>query len=666
MAGFALRKHMDFEWSGAQYRIERLQPNGEILLERLEDGHLQIVSREALLQAFSSGEVRANPNPAPVKLPMPFSRPLDELPEAVRGEVVRRHAYIQALLDDGAQNFNTDYLAPIVASVATRINDPKPPSRATLWRWYRRYVTHRDNRALIPRIDQRGSHRLKQGARVLQLAEQAIEEAYRASPAATAPVIYTRLLAKIEADNRQLPPAHQLKVPSLRTVNRLLHRVEAYSQVVLREGKAIADKRFRLVMGGTQTQRILERVEIDHTPLDLFLIDERSGLPAGRPTLTVVIDHYSRMLLGYYLSFGNPSTAAVMGALRHAILPKQPVKTTVPALQIQHAWVCYGRPDLLVIDNGLEFHSGDLETVAFDLGIRLQYCPKHEPRFKGTVERYLKTINHFFTHQLPGTSLARLHLRGEYDPQQHAVLTLAEFNQVFQKWVLDVYAQTIHGSLGQTPWSKWQEGLQRYEPELPDSLHALQRRIGKVVECSLRPDGVRLHGIHYNCQALSPILMSYGHGVKVRVLYDPEDMGEVQLWAPDSAEPVCVPALDQSYARGLTELQNQLIRRALREKGRSAQDGAALQRAKHELIQAVDGLMHSRKQRERRRGAAIVGQSSSKPASTALQASSQEQPSTTASPKAERQNLTQAPTQNRPPTIYPAFELPSRPDGERR
>jgi len=179
MAGFALRKHMDFEWSGAQYRIERLQPNGEILLERLEDGHLQIVSREALLQAFSSGEVRANPNPVSVKSPIPFSRPLDELPEAVRGEVMRRHAYIQALLDDGVQNFNADNLAPIVAGVALRINDPKPPSRAMLWRWYRRYVTHHDNRALIPHIDQRGSHRLKHGARVLQLAEQAIEEAYR-------------------------------------------------------------------------------------------------------------------------------------------------------------------------------------------------------------------------------------------------------------------------------------------------------------------------------------------------------------------------------------------------------------------------------------------------------------------------------------------------------
>lgn len=190
MTGFALRKHMVFEWLGAQHRIERVQPNGEILLERLEDGHLQIVSREALLQGFSSGDISASSQDfTSVKSVMPFSRPLDELSEAVRTEVIRRHAYIQALLDDGVQNFNADYLAPIVASVAASINDLKPPSRATLWRWHRRYTTHRDNRALIPRIDKRGSRKLKQGTRVLQLVEQAIEEAYRASPAATVPVI---------------------------------------------------------------------------------------------------------------------------------------------------------------------------------------------------------------------------------------------------------------------------------------------------------------------------------------------------------------------------------------------------------------------------------------------------------------------------------------------
>lgn len=78
----------------------------------------------------------------------------------------------------------------------------------------------------------------------------------------------------------------------------------------------------------------------------------------------------------------------------------------------------------MVVDNGMEFHGNDLDSVAYDLGIRIQFCPKHQPRFKGVVERYLGTCNRFFAHQLPGTSLSRWHLRGDYDPLKHAVLII--------------------------------------------------------------------------------------------------------------------------------------------------------------------------------------------------------------------------------------------------
>jgi putative transposase len=266
----------------------------------------------------------------------------------------------------------------------------------------------------------------------------------------------------------------------------------------------------------------------------------------------------------------------------------------------------------MVVDNGLEFHSDSLDSVAFDLGIRIQFCPKHEPRFKGAVERYLKTINYFFAHQLPGTSLAKLSDRRDYDSQKHALLTLAEFKQIFQKWVLDVYAQTIHRGCHQTPWSRWQEGKCRREPELPSSVCDLQRRIGQVTERGLTPSGVVLKGIRYNSDELAPLLRAYGSGTKVRVLYDSEDLGEIQIWGPDAQEPISVPALNQTYARGLTLLQNDLIRQSVRENGLSDQDSSALERARQVITETVDALLSSRKQRDRRRAAAILGQTSRK------------------------------------------------------
>jgi putative transposase len=665
MNGFGFRKNTVFEWAGAGFRIERIHANGDILLERLADGTSLIERQDRLLAEYREGNLSAG-TPREVAKPRAevYSRPLDELSNEVQQEAARRKHYLHAIFDQGKPVFTKACLSPLILRAAEDIGDKRPPSVTSIYRWYRQFRTNGDARALIPRFDRRGSKDMKQNARVLQLASDAIEDAFSASPHSTGQSIHTRLVAKINTENQYLPQIDQLKPPSLRTLYRMLNRVEAYERSLLKDGKAATEKKFMLVKHETKTTQILERVEIDHTPLDLFLIDEKSWLPLGRPTLTVAIDHFSRMLLGYHLSFGNPSTAAVMGALRHAILPKPTASEPLNNLTTEHAWPCYGVPDLIVVDNGLEFHSKDLDSVALDLGLSIHYCPKYQPRFKGTVERYLKTINYFFAHQLPGTSLARWHLRGDYDPQKHAVLTLAEFNQIFQKWALDIYSQEVHRGIRETPWARWHAGLQQRTPELPQSINILRQRIGQVDERTLRHDGITLHGIRYNGDALSPILNSHGPGTKVRVLFDSEDLGSIQVWGPDSAEPVCVRALNQGYANELTSLQNEMIRTALREKATSQTNPAALQQAKQDIIGAVERLMGSRKQRDRRRAAAVRGMSSSKPeaASMAPHCRDQSQPKPITTKTERNRSLPSEEHSDRdtPPPVKYAFFRPKQ------
>jgi len=215
--------------------------------------------------------------------------------------------------------------------------------------------------------------------------------------------------------------------------------------------------------------------------------------------------------------------------------------------------------------------------------------------------------------------------------------------------LLDVYAQTIHRSIGTTPWAKWHEGLKGHTLELPGSLDDLQRRIGLAEERTLRRDGIVLKGIRYAGPDLDPILRTWGQGVKLRLVFDPEDLGSIQVWAPEQQDPVTVPAMNQAYAKGLTLLQHELIQQQVRENGHSAENPDALAKAKYDLTIAVDELLKGRKQRGRRRAANIHGKTSTHPEAR-LNPGPPPKPITKPVPKPE------APL-DEPPAPLPTFQL---------
>lgn len=664
MAGLTFCQNHAFNWNGTPFKILKIQANNDILLENVTSQALSIEKQDRLLAEYRAGNISGSPtNNLQYNYVSTFSRPLDELSERDRLETQRRTIYLEALLQQPSLTFADDFLRPLISEVAKKINDLTPPCPRTLRRWHQRFMTNNDIRTLIPRYDLRGPKIWHQKEAVLKFASEAIEEAFAISPQANVPHIYTRFLGKIEMENSKNPLAEPIVAPSERTLRRLCQRMERYEITRLKEGKASADRRFRLIQHSVKTTRILERVEVDHTPLDLFIVDEQTWLPLGRPTLTVFIDHYSRMLLGYYLTFTSPSTAAVMGALRHAVLPKALESSKIANLPIHHNWPCYGLPEALIMDNGLEFHSHDLESVAFDLGVRLQYCPAHQPRFKGCVERYLKTINYSFANQLPGASLARFHLRGDYDPQKCALLTFGEFKHLFEKWVVDVYAQTLHKGLGTTPWDRWRQGVSEHPPRLPDDIRNLQGRIGQVKTCKLQANGITVNTLNYVGDELKSLLLAYGPGVAMRVVFDPEDLGEIQVWGPDAQEPVTVAARDPYYAKGLTLQQHQFIGQLLREQGAAAENREATQRARYELASAIEQLMVNRKLTARKRSAVLRGITSHQPEGSdrpvdprdlvsentrgAILGNTHKQATVPVAPKAQE-----------PPPLLPTFKLP--------
>jgi putative transposase len=93
----------------------------------------------------------------------------------------------------------------------------------------------------------------------------------------------------------------------------------------------------------------LDLVQVDHTPVDLILVDPIDREPIGRPSLTVAIDVHSRCIAGFHLSLEAPSATSVGLCLTHVVAEKA---AWLAARGIDAAWPVKGKPHCIGVDNG--------------------------------------------------------------------------------------------------------------------------------------------------------------------------------------------------------------------------------------------------------------------------------------------------------------------------
>jgi putative transposase len=185
--------------------------------------------------------------------------------------------------------------------------------------------------------------------------------------------------------------AASVDAPDYRTVRRRLNDFDARKVTAARHGGKRAREMFGAALPYQRPDGPLGFVEIDHSPMDVIVVDEESRLPLGRPWLSLAVDVPTRMVAGFHLSFDDPSALAVALALTHAVLPKQ---AWLAERQISLAWPVCGIPDWIETDNGEEFHSKAFERGAAEYGIRLTYRPRGAPQVGGHIERLIGTFMH--------------------------------------------------------------------------------------------------------------------------------------------------------------------------------------------------------------------------------------------------------------------------------
>lgn len=126
------------------------------------------------------------------------------------------------------------------------------------------------------------------------------------------------LRSRVIGVNRGRLPSQQLRLPSEMTLRRYIDRLDRYQGDCERLGKHAADRKHRNATGQLTVDKILERWEIDHTLLDVLIVDPKSGEVIGRPYITVILDRHSRMVMAFFIHLSAPNTESVLRTIERA------------------------------------------------------------------------------------------------------------------------------------------------------------------------------------------------------------------------------------------------------------------------------------------------------------------------------------------------------------
>ncbi|SCB52208.1 Mu transposase C-terminal domain-containing protein [Rhizobium lusitanum] len=348
---------------------------------------------------------------------------------------------------------------------------------------------------------------------------QAIQETYcrRERPTITAVHDHVRFVCR----------ERNLAAPSWKAVKVRIDQADRQKLTKAREGAPASRQRFSAVVGEYSAEHAMEIVQIDHTLVDLFVVDAVNRQPLQRPWLTLAIDIASRMVAGFYLSLEHPSSTSVALAIRHMVLPKTP---WLAEQKVSGDWPVYGLPTAIHLDNAREFRGKALVWGAAEHGINLIHRPVARPHYGGHIERLIGTMMGA-VHFLPGSTSSDVASRGDYDPQKHAVMTFDELEQWLALEIVGRYHADIHRALKIPPRLAWEDAVvARREPlRLPYDGHRFVLDFLPFEERVIRRDGLHLFGLKYWDDVLSPWT---GAPDKMRVRYDPRDISCVFVDGP--------------------------------------------------------------------------------------------------------------------------------------
>ena len=357
-----------------------------------------------------------------------------------------------------------------------------------------------------------------------------------------------------------LPPG---KVPSIRQFrywyqkNRNLR-----TEIQKRKGDVKYELSSRSVLGKSDYGQVGpgSKYQIDATVGDIYLVSQfdRSNI-IGRPVMYFVIDVFSRMVTGMYIGLEGPSWVGAMMAIANAASDKVAYCQEYGVGIAEEEWPCHHIPAAILGDRG-EMESKNADNLVSMLGVRIENAPPYRADLKGIIEQHFRTINSNATVFLPGRVKPDMAERGGKDYRLDAKLDVRQFTAIIIKCVLyynnshymesfEKNSRMMETGVESVPLKLWNWGCRC----CPGSLRLFPEEKVKLAlmpteNASVTGKGVRFKGLYYSSQEMVDGLWfekarSKG-SYRLKVSYDPRDMGKIYAWDQESEIPLPCYLLD--------------------------------------------------------------------------------------------------------------------------
>jgi hypothetical protein len=314
------------------------------------------------------------------------------------------------------------------------------------------------------------------------------------------------------------------------------------TELISREGLSNYQRNHRPLLGDSVRSYVgsVGVAMIDSTLLDLYLLNN-SGENIGRPLLTALVDAYTGLAMGYFLSLEG-GVFSITNLLMNTIKDKVGWCKQYGIEINPEDWPIHFLPSIIITDRGREFLGNTFEQLT-ELGVKIETLPPYRPELKSKIELFMKLIQDLYKPSLLGKGVIRpdFQERGVDDYRKEASLNLVQFERVILHCILH-YNTMVIDLPPYTPNSIKPTRLDLFKHQLQTHRNAFINVDDKFLKLTLLPRqnarftkrGLVVNGLRYRAMNHKEDFLNGG---EVTVAYNPNDVSQVWLIANREYQP---------------------------------------------------------------------------------------------------------------------------------